>query len=259
MRPDNVTLEKVGPANLSDCGIGCLKDRKNDGFQRKVQWLRQRFNEGLRCLLFRDGDGQPLGFLEYVPGEYAWRPVDAAGWLFVHCLWVNPKGQKIGGLGSRLIRACLEEARQADAFGVAAMVTDGPSMAGKEVFLKNGFQVVGSADRFQMVACRLKDGPEPRFRDLASNGPRSRGLQVVYCNQCPMLSKSVRGLSEVAAEYGLELKVTELKSAREAQCAPSYYGVFNLLWNGRVVADHYVSKTRFKNILREELHFVLIP
>jgi len=42
-------------------------------------------------------------------------------------------------------------------------------------------------------------------------------------------------------------------SAREAQNAPSYYGVFNLLWNGRLLADHYVSKGRFKNILRKEI------
>lgn len=251
MRSTHITLEKVGPANLSDCGIGCLKNRKSEGFQHKVQWLRRRFKEGLRCFLFRDEEGKPLGFLEYVPGEHAWRPVDAASWLFVDCLWVNREGQKIGGLGSRLLQACLEEARQANAIGVAAMVSDGPWMAGKEVFLKNGFQVVGTAGRFQLVARRLKDGPEPRFRPLGGNASRSRGLRVVYCSQCPMLSKSVRDLSEVAAKHGLKLKVTELKSAREAQCAPSYYGVFNLLWNGRVLADHYVSGTRFKNILQQ--------
>jgi len=44
-----------------------------------------------------------------------------------------------------------------------------------------------------------------------------------------------------------------LNSAREAQNAPSYYGVFNLVWNGRLLSDHYVSKGRFKNILRKEL------
>jgi hypothetical protein len=35
--------------------------------------------------------------------------------------------------------------------------------------------------------------------------------------------------------------------------APSYYGVFNFLWNGRLLSDHYVSKGRFKNILRKEI------
>ena len=36
-----------------------------------------------RFFLARDGEGRSLGFLEYVPGEYEWRPVDARGWLFV--------------------------------------------------------------------------------------------------------------------------------------------------------------------------------
>jgi len=80
-----------------------------------------------------------------------------------------------------------------------------------------------------------------------------RGLHIAYCAQCPMLPKSVNDLSEMAAEHGLELKVTVLNSAREAQDAPSYYGVFSLVWNGRLLSDHYVSKGRFKNILRKDI------
>jgi hypothetical protein len=126
-------------------------------------------------------------------------------------------------------------------------------MAGKEVFLKNGFCVVGEADRFELVACHLRDGPEPRFRDIRANAAQYQGLHVVYCAQCPMLPKSVSDLSESATEHGLELKVTVLDSAHAAQDAPSSYGVFSLLWNGRLLADHYVSKTRFKTLLRQEV------
>lgn len=250
---DNITLEKVGPENLSDCGIGCLTDPKNRGYQPKVEWLQKRFAEGLHLLLCRDEKGKPLAFLEYVPGEYAWRPVEAKGWLFVHCLWVYPKGQKVGGLGSWLIRACIEEARQADAIGVAAMVSDGAWMAGKKVFLKNGFRQIAVADRFQLVIHRLKKGPEPHFRDISSNLAKYKGLHIVYSAQCPMLPKSVSDLSEMAAEHDLKLKVTMLKNATEAQNAPSYYGVFSLVWNGRLLSDHYVSKGRFKNILRKDI------
>ncbi len=203
--------------------------------------------------MFRDEKGKPLAFLEYVPGEYAWRPVDAKGWLFVHCLWVYSKGQKVGGLGGRLIRACMEEARRAGATGVAAMVSDGTWMAGKQVFLNNGFAQIAEADRFQLVISRLKKGREPRFRDISGNLAKYRGLHIVYSAQCPMLPKSVNDLSAMAAERGLELKVTVLNSASEAQNAPSYYGVFNLVWNGRLLSDHYVSKGRFKNILRKEI------
>jgi len=248
-----ITLIKVGPGNLSDCGIGCLTNPKHQGYQPKVEWLRKRFAEGLRFLLFRDEAGKPLAFLEYVPGEYAWRPVDARGWLFVHCLWVYPKGQKVGGLGSQLIRACLEEARQAGATGVAAMVSDGAWMAGKQVFLKNGFKQIAEADRFQLVMYRLREGREPRFRDISGNLTKYRGLHIVYAAQCPMLPKSVSDLSAMAADHGLKLKVTVLNSAHEARNAPSYYGVFNLVWNGRLLSDHYVSKGRFKNILKKEI------
>jgi len=250
---DKITLEKVGPDNVADCGIGCLTNPKNQGYEPKVEWLRKRFAEGLRYLLFRDEKGGPLAFLEYVPGEYAWRPVDAKGWLFVHCLWVYSAGQKRGGLGSRLIQACLAEARKAKAIGVAAMVSDGPWMAGREVFLKNGFEQIAQADRFQMVVHRLRKGAEPRFRDIGGNAAKYQGLNIVYSAQCPMVPKSVNDLFEMAAEQGLKLKVTELKSAHQAQRAPSFYGVFSLIWNGRLLADHYVSRGRFKNILRKEI------
>ncbi len=248
-----MTLEKIGPENLSDCGIGCLVDRKNPGYQPKVEWLRERFSEGLRFLLFRDQTGKPLAFLEYVPGEFAWRPVDAEGWLFVHCLWVYQRGQKVGGLGSRLIRACVEEARQAGVIGVAAVVSDGPWMVGRQVFLRNGFEQVAEADRFQLVAHRFREGPAPRFRDIGGNLSKYYGLHIVYSAQCPMLIKSVNDLADMAAEHGLTLEVTKLVSAHEARNGPSYYGVFSLIWNGRLLSDHYVSKGRFKNILRKEI------
>lgn len=248
-----VTLEKVGPGNLVDCGIGCITTQKHEGYKRKVDWLQQRFAEGLRFLLFRDSKGMPLAFLEYVPGEYAWRPVDAKGWLFVHCLWVYPKGQAVGGLGSRLIQACVEEARQTGARGVAALVSAGPWMAGKQVFLKNGFAQIAERDRFQLVIYRLKNGPAPRFREISPKWKKHRGLHIVYSAQCPYLPKSVDDVSAMAGEPGLDVKVTVLRSAREAQDAPSYYGVFNLLWNGRLLSDHYVSKGRFRNILRKEI------
>ncbi len=245
-------LEKVGPENLSECGIGCITNPRHIGHGPKVDWLARRFEEGLRFLLFRDPKGKPLAFLEYVPGEYAWRPVDAAGWLFVHCLWVYGAGQKVGGLGSRLIHACLDEAEKLGMLGVAALVSDGPWMVGKGIFLKNGFEVVAKADRFELAVRRLRQGGTlPRFHDISRNASRFEGVHLVYSAQCPMLPKSATDLQEVAEEEGLELKVTVLETPEAAQKAPSYYGVFCLLRNGEVLADHYVSQARFRNILRK--------
>lgn len=250
---NNVTLEIIGPENLAKCGIGCLANRQHPGYRSKVDWLQRSFADGLRFFLARDGEGQPLGFLEYVPGEFAWRPVEAAGWLFIHCLWVYRRGRKAGGLGSRLIQACLAQARRQRKIGVAAFVSDGPLMAGREIFLKNGFKQIDERDRFQLVIHRLSKGPKPRFRDIQATGPTVPGLHLVYCAQCPINAKSAADLSGMAARLGLKWKVTVLRTAREAQAAPTYYGVYNLLWNGRLLSDHYVSKGRFKNLLHRNI------
>ena len=248
-----VTLDIVGPEELPECGIGCITNPKHEGYAPKVQWLRKRFAEGLRYLLCRDADGRPLAFLEYVPGAFAWRPVDAVGWLFVHCLWVYPRGQKVGGLGTRLIEACVEEARGAEVIGVATAVSEGPWMAGPQIFEKAGFQRIAQADRFLLLAKRLREGAPPRFRDVEANRGSYQGLHVVYGAQCPYLPKSVKELAAIASEFGLELKVTELQTPQMAQHAPSHYGVFSLLWNGRLLSDHYVSATRFRSLLRKEV------
>jgi len=133
-------------------------------------------------------------------------------------------------------------------------------MAGNKVFLKQGFELVAEEDRFGLVARRLREGAEvprfreggevPRFRNISENRARYPGLHVVYAAQCPLLPKSVEDLREVAAAEGLALNVTPIQSAEEAQEAPSYHGVFSLLWNGRLLSDHYVSTTRFRNILK---------
>jgi hypothetical protein len=80
-----------------------------------------------------------------------------------------------------------------------------------------------------------------------------QGLHIVYSAQCPMLPKSVADLSEIAAEHGLELQTTLLRTPKEAQNAPSYYGAYTLLWNGKVLSDHYVSGGRFENLLKKEI------
>jgi len=252
-RQPDITLQIVGPENVSRCGIGCIGSRSHEGYDPKLAWLERRFHEGLRQLHLTDGLGRGLAFLEYVPGEYAWRPVDAKGWLFVHCLWVYSKGQAIGGLGTRLIEACVEQARAIRARGVAALVSDGPWMVGKGAFLKNGFEKIDERDRFQLVIRRLRRGAAPRFGTLDDKWARSRGLHIVYAPQCPYLPKSVADVSAMAREEGIKVKMTVLKSASEAQHAPSYYGVFNLLWNGRLLSDHYVSRGRFRNLLKEEM------
>jgi len=51
----------------------------------------------------------------------------------------------------------------------------------------------------------------------------------------------------------LKLKVTELKNAKQAQDAPSVYAVFNMVYDGKLLVDHYISSTRFQNIINKQI------
>ena len=75
----------------------------------------------------------------------------------------------------------------------------------------------------------------------------------MYAHQCPWHIKSVTDLTESAARHGIDLKCHEITTANQAQHVPGGYGTFSLIKDGVVLADHYISKTRFENILKKEL------
>jgi len=137
-----VTLDSE---NCTVYGCPCFLNPKHEGHLKKIEWLKTRFSEGLTIKqLFIEDEKRPVGFIEYVPGEYAWRAVDAEGYLFIHCIWVSLNKHKEQGYGSLLVEECLEDARREGRYGVAVVTSAGPFIAGKELFLKNGLEIVES-------------------------------------------------------------------------------------------------------------------
>ena len=80
-------------------------------------------------------------------------------------------------------------------------------------------------------------------------------MNFIYSDQCPWVARSINELGKIAKEKGVKVNVIELKTAHDAQNAPSLYGVFNLVYNGKLLADHYISGRRFMNIIDKELLF----
>ena len=54
-------------------------------------------------------------------------------------------------------------------------------------------------------------------------------------------------------EFGVEPTLVELSTCRRAQDSPNPYGIFSVIWNGELVADHPISATRFRNIMNKAL------
>lgn len=77
MSSSNLNILEVNESNVERYGFFCMRSKRNsEGYQNKLLWLKSRFREGLKLKLIRDGEF-PLGFIEYIPGEYSWRSVVA--------------------------------------------------------------------------------------------------------------------------------------------------------------------------------------
>jgi hypothetical protein len=56
---------------------------------------------------------------------------------------------------------------------------------------------------------------------------------------------------ETTKKKGIKFRSVELKTPKQVQSAPTPYAVFSIIYDGKVMADHMVSNTRFKNILKQ--------
>jgi len=249
---DNIKIIEVNEENVLQEGLFCSKNPKYEGFQLKLDWIKKSWEEGLKLKILQNGD-EKVGFIEYTPGEFAWRPVKASGYIFIQCLMVYARKNYKRGFGSRLIEHCINDAKKMNKSGVTVMTSKGSWLADKSIFLKHGFKEVDKKDRFELMALKFNGEENPSFVDWYQNLKNYKGLNLIYANQCPYFTKSVEEMRQTAKEYGLDLKVRVLQNPEEAQKAPTGYGVYSLVYNCKILADNYISNTRFKNILNKEI------
>jgi len=251
--PHLIDIDAANFDTFPCCGI---KSAVHPGRQSKCGWLEANARFGLRAKMLLAPDGEPSGYIEYVPGEYAWRGVEAAGFMFIHCVWIFSKRHRGNGWGSVMVQGCLDDARKAGMRGAAAMIREGAWLAGRGLFLANGFEPVDTAPPdYRLLARKFDSGTaNPAFgkgwdERLAHY---SRGLTVIRSSQCPHIEKFAAEIIEAAEnEYGIRPKVVDLKSWSDARNAPTPYAVFAVIYNGRLVADHQISRTRFRNIMKQ--------
>ena len=248
---ENVEWVTVDASNLDEQGFFCYKSKKkSEGYRNKLAWMRDRIAEGLVIHMAVE-NGRSVGYVEYAPGEHAWRAVEAPGWLVVHCLWVVGRGKK-KGYGSRLIDLCVEDAQQKDKRGVAMVSSRGNWLAHEKVFLKNAFQEIAQAPpSFKLLVKPLRDGPLPAFpTDWDQRAARyGEGMTVVYADQCPYTPDAVDHARETFEQRGVPTRAVKLESSAEARTrSPSAYGVFGIVYNGKLFCYHYLGKKETKQL-----------
>jgi hypothetical protein len=247
-----IKIIDLTPENIAEYGVCGYKDTgKHVELRRKIDWFKEYYPKGLRIKALISYKGGYQGMLEYIPGKYAHRPVDAEGYMFIHCIFVGFKSEFKGkGYASALIDTCIEEAKSLNMNGVAVVTRKGSFMADKDIFLKKGFIPVDSAKPdFELLVMKFnKSAIDPKFK-LFSPEKYNNGLTIIRSAQCPYSVKNVDAILQTAEKLKIKADLIEIKDAEAAQQTPCAFGTFCIIFNKEVISHHPISNKRFENIM----------
>lgn len=252
MIPD-IHIIDLTPDTIADYGVCGYKDAgKHLELRRKIEWFTKYYPKGLRIKALISESGGYQGMIEYLPGEYAHRPVNAAGYMFIHCVFVGFRKEYKGkGYASLLVKECIGEAKKGNLKGVAVVARNGPFMATSDIFLKHGFTPVQrTKPDFELLALKFdKRFENPQFGEMTLDG-YSEGLTILRSPQCPYSVKNVDSIIHTAKNMNLNTRLVELDDAESAQRSPCAFGSFCIINNGVILSHHPISNTRFVNLMK---------
>lgn len=237
--------------NIAKEGICCaFSDKKHRaGVHLKQEWLKARFVEGLKYQRFNI---RGKVFIEYIPAEYAWSPIDAAGYTFIHCFWTS--GQYQGkGLGKQLFDACLNDSQGKNGIVVITGKKKIPFLVDKKFFLKQGFEVCDTAPPyFELLVKRFNhDAPLPTFRASVKTGTcdQKHGLTFVYSELCPFTTFWVEQMIGFAQKFNAPTHAVKIATRADAQNAPSPFTIFSLFYNGNFATHEMMGESKFDKLM----------
>ncbi len=241
------------PSNIAEYGVCGYKDiEKHLELRRKIDWYKEYYPKGLRIKGLISKIGGYQGMIEYIPGKYAHRPVNAEGYMFIHCIFVGFRNEFKGkGYASLLLLDCIKEAEANKMDGVAVVTRKGSFMAKRDIFVKNRFESVDKTKPdFELLALKFdRKAKDPFFRKISPQD-YSDGLTIFRSAQCPYSVKNVDAIMKTANKMNLKVNLIDMKDINAVQNAPCAFGTFCIVKDGEVISHHPISNTRFENILK---------
>lgn len=192
--------------------LRCLEDWSDDmadAGDHKARWYDRMRDRGLRVKLALDGQGVPIGMIQYLPIEHSM--AIGSDLYMIMCIWVHGHTEGVGnrqgqGAGKALLAAAEEDARRLGAKGLAAWGLVFPIWMKARWFKKHGYRRV---DRKGMRSLVWKpfteDAVPPRWIEQGPKPPRVEGKVTVtaYINGwCPAQNIVYERAKTAAAELG---------------------------------------------------------
>ncbi len=242
----------VDANNIEREHICCaITDKKDETcVSSKKAWMKERFADGL---VFRKLDARGKVFIEYIPAENAWCPVEANNTMFINCFWVSGqfKGQ---GYANALLDMAIADAKAQGKNGLTVLSSKKklPFLSDPAYLKYKGFMVADTAEPQYTLLYLPLDGSAaaPRFKACAKRGEiEEKGMVLYYSNQCPHTDKYAPLICDIAAQRGATLKLIKFETKEQAQNAPAPFTTYSFFFDGRLVTNEIFSEKKFDQFL----------
>lgn len=236
---------RINKNNIDKEHICCAMSGKQS--LAKKEWLKQRFDEGL---VFYRSEERGKCFIEYIPSENAWIPVEADGYLYINCLWVagTLKGH---GYSNDLLDKCIRDAKEQGKQGLCILSADGRKrefLADRTFLEHKGFTTADTSDCgiTLMFLPFDENAAPPKFKPCAKH-PKidDEGFVLYYTDQCPFTCYWVPRVEEAAKAHGIKLKTVHITTKEAAQNTPSPVTTYALFQNGKFVTQGILTDKKF--------------
>ena len=239
---DNLDTEHICCAISDKKGENCVGSKK--------EWLRQRMADGL---VFKKLDERGKVFIEYIPAEYAFAPVDADGYIYINCFWVSGK-YKGQGYANMLLQECIDDAKSKGCKGLVTLSSDKKrTFLSDPKYLKHkGFMVADTAEPyFELLYLPFAEGAQkPAFRQQAKSGRIDEaGLVLYYSNGCPHTDKYVNILQQHAQSRGQQLSVHKIETLQQAKSSPTPFTIYSLYKDGEFITNEILTTSKFDELI----------
>ena len=246
---------RVTKDNLEEEHICCAISNDRDvQVASKKAWMEQRFDEGL---VFLKSAERGKCFIEYIPAENAWNPIDADGYMYIDCLWVSGS-LKGHGYSSDLLSECIRDSILKGKKGLCILSSGKkkPFLADPKYLEHKGFRVCDEADNgIQLWYLPFsEDADPPRFMECARH-PRTdeKGYVLYYTDQCPFNARYVPELIKTARENGISFTPVHLVSRDQARSAPTPVTTYALFCDGEYVTNEQMNAKKFLKLVAERI------
>ncbi|MDE7394587.1 MAG: YoaP domain-containing protein [Clostridiales bacterium] len=233
--------------NLDKEHICCaISNNKDIQVASKKAWLKERLSDGL---VFLKAAERGKCFIEYIPAENAWCPIEAHGYMHINCFWVSGS-LKGHGYANDLLNACIADAKAQGMHGITVISSPKkmPFLSDPKFLKYKGFQVADTAaPDFTLMVLRFdENAPAPKFKESVKQPHiEKQGFVVYYTLGCPFTAKYVPLVAQTAKEKGIPFESILLGSKEKAQNAPMAWTNYAVFYNGEYVSNEILNEKRF--------------